>query len=438
MQNPQGLIISLGQWCRWLAQQAEQLGVDIFTGFAATELLYEQNKVVGVATGEMGRNANGEPGDQFQAGVELHGTYTLMAEGCRGYLSEQLIQKFNLRANVCPQTYGIGFKEVWRIPAAQHQPGLVIHTIGWPLDSKTYGGSFLYHAADQKVALGFVIGLDYCNPYLNPYQEFQRWKCHPTIRAHLAGGNRLSYGARALNEGGWQAVPQLTVPGAMLIGCAAGFMNVPRIKGTHTAMKSALLAAELCAESILKQTTLPSNALNKAIEQSWIAKELKRVRNVRPAFKAGLWVGLSYSALDQYLIRGHAPWTFCWQQSDHEHLDHASQHPPIHYPKADNKFSFDLMTSVRLSNTHHRDNQPCHLQLQDPNKALTINAKEFASLECRYCPAGVYEIVAEDPPRLQINAQNCLHCKTCDIKDPTQNIRWLPPEGSGGPNYEEM
>ena len=437
MQNPTGLIISLSQWSHWLAQQASQLGVDIFTGFAATELLYENNRVVGVATGDRGLNTERKALPHYQAGIALRAHYTLLAEGCRGSLSQQLIKQHHLTQNSCPQSYAIGLKELWRIPAAQHHPGLVMHTIGWPLNQNTYGGSFLYHGPNQQVALGLVIGLDYRNPYLNPFLEMQRWKTHPFIRTQLQQGERLSYGARALNEGGWQAIPQLTVAGAMLIGACAGFMNVARMKGIHTAMKSAMLAAEQCFQA-LTDTYKPSTiGLNQAIKQSWLGKELKTVRNIRPAFRRGLWVGLTYSAIDHYLLRGHTPWTFKWRVKDHQHLSQAAYCEPIEYPQADNQFSFDLMSSLRLANIHHRDDQPCHLQLSHPETAINVNLEHYQSPECRYCPAGVYEIIKDlkQQPRLQINSQNCIHCKTCDIKDPTQNIHWLPPEGGSGPQY---
>jgi electron-transferring-flavoprotein dehydrogenase len=438
MHNHGNYIISLGNLCRWLAEQAEALGVEIYPGFAAAEVLYDASgRVRGVATGDMGIGKDGKPTERYTPGVELIARETLFAEGCRGSLTKTLIRRFRLREGHDPQTYAIGLKELWEVTPEQHQAGLVVHTIGWPLDGSTYGGSFLYHLENHQVAVGFVIGLDYGNPYLNPFEEFQRFKTHPAIRQTFEGGRRIAYGARALNEGGFQSIPRLDFPGGSLIGDTAGFLNVPKIKGSHTAMKSGMVAAEVVFER------LGGNAgaqLRPAMERSWIWDELYRVRNIRPSFRLGLWGGLAYSALDTYVLRGLAPWTF-HHHPDHTQLVRASQAPRIDYPRPDGKISFDRLSSVFISNTNHEEDQPSHLRLRDPAKAITINYRLYDSPEQRYCPAGVYEIV-EDPgtgePRLQINAPNCVHCKTCDIKDPEQNIDWVVPEGGGGPNYPNM
>lgn len=443
MRNEGNYIISLGNLCRWLAQQAEQLGVEIYPGFAATEVLYhDDGSVKGIATGDMGIDKTGQQGPNYQAGMELHAQQTVFAEGCRGSLTKTLFEKFNLRDDKDPQTYGIGLKELWHIKPENHKPGSVTHTIGWPLDTQTYGGSFLYHLENNQVALGFVIGLDYQNPYLSPYKEFQRFKTHPAISKTLEGGERIAYGARALNEGGFQSIPKLTFPGGLLIGDTAGLLNVPKIKGTHTAMKSGMCAAEAIFEDLQKEKssedTREVTNYFKKIKQSWLWDELYRVRNIRPGFNKGLWAGMIYAAFDSYILRGYAPWTLR-NHADHACLKKASESTEIHYPKPDGKISFDLLSSVFISNTNHEENQPPHLQLIDPQKAIDINFKLYASPETRYCPSGVYEIVEIDgKPALQINAQNCLHCKTCDIKDPAQNINWVPPEGAGGPNYSEM
>jgi electron-transferring-flavoprotein dehydrogenase len=437
MHNTGNYIVSLGNLCRWLAGQAEALGVEIYPGFAAAEVLYDEaGRVRGVATGSVGIGKDGKPTDAFQPGVELVGKETLFAEGCRGSLTKTLIERFSLRAESDPQTYGIGIKELWEIDPAKHQPGLVVHTIGWPLDTSTYGGSFLYHLENNQVAVGFVIGLDYKNPYLSPFEEFQRFKTHPSVRPFFEGGRRISYGARAINEGGFQSIPQLSMPGASIIGCAAGFLNVPKIKGSHTAMKSGMVAAETVFARLGGDAKADYRS---AIEASWIWDELRRVRNIRPSFRWGLWGGLAYSAIDTYVFRGNAPWTF-HHHADHLQLDKARAHAPIEYPKPDGKVSFDRLSSVFISNTNHEENQPAHLRLIDPALAITVNYELYASPEQRYCPAGVYEILTEPDgrPRLQINAQNCVHCKTCDIKDPVQNINWVVPEGGGGPNYPNM
>jgi electron-transferring-flavoprotein dehydrogenase len=438
MHNHGNFIISLGNFCRWLATQAEELGVEIYPGFAAAEVLYDETgRVRGVATGDMGIGKDGKPTDRYTPGVELLARETLYAEGCRGSLTKALIRRFGLRVGGDPQTYGIGLKELWEIPPERHQPGLVVHTIGWPMRSDTYGGSFLYHLEDHQVAVGFVIGLDYWNPFLSPFEEFQRFKTHPAIRPFFEGGRRIAYGARALNEGGFQSIPQLDFPGGALIGDAAGFLNVPKIKGSHTAMKSGMAAAEAVFARLGGETNAQ---VRRAIEGTWIWDELYRVRNIRPSFRLGLWGGLAYSAFDTYVLCGKAPWTF-HHHADHTQLVPATSAPPIEYPRPDGKVSFDRLSSVFISNTNHEEDQPAHLKLRDPGKAIATNYRLYDSPEQRYCPAGVYEIVHEagnGEPRLQINAQNCVHCKTCDIKDPEQNINWVVPEGGGGPNYPNM
>ena len=438
MHNHGNYIVSLGNVVRWLGQQAEEMGVEIYPGFAASELLEEDGRIVGIATGDMGVGKDGEPTGNFQRGMELRARYTLFAEGCRGSLSKQLMHRFNLRDGRDPQTYAIGIKELWEIPAANHKPGLIEHSLGWPLDRATYGGSFLYHFGDNLVSYGFVIGLDYRNPWLSPFDEMQRFKTHPDVRKHFEGGRRISYGARALNEGGLQSIPKLSFPGGLLIGDAAGFLNVPKIKGTHTAMKSGMLAAEAVAEALAGDH--PAEVLSYAdrLRSSWVWDELSRSRNLRPAFaKWGMWGGLLYSGLDTYLLRGKAPWTMHHTHADNETLTEADKAPKIAYPRPDGVLTFDKLSSVFISNTNHEENQPVHLRLADPAKAVTLNWDHFRGPEARYCPAGVYEFVGveEGDPKLQINAQNCVHCKTCDIKDPSQNINWVPPEGGGGPSY---
>ncbi|MBN8930143.1 MAG: electron transfer flavoprotein-ubiquinone oxidoreductase [Rhodospirillales bacterium 69-11] len=438
MHNEGNYIVSLGNFVRWLGQQAEALGVEIYPGFAAAEVLEEDGRVVGIATGDMGIGKDGEPTENYQRGMELRASYTLFAEGCRGSLSKRLMDRFDLREGHDPQTYAIGIKELWEIPAANHKPGLTMHTIGWPLKSDTYGGSFLYHFGENLVSFGFVIGLDYSNPWLSPFDEMQRFKLHPDIKPHFEGGRRISYGARALNEGGLQSIPKLTFPGGALIGDAAGFINVPKVKGTHTSMKSGMLAAEAVAAALGGDRTQELTAYPDSLRASWVWTELSGVRNIRPAFaKWGMWGGLVYSALDTYLFRGKAPWTFHHPHPDNETLNEATDANKIAYPRPDGVLTFDRLSSVFLSNTNHEENQPAHLRLRDPAKAIEVNWREFRSPETRYCPAAVYEIVGaeEGQPRLQINAQNCVHCKTCDIKDPTQNIDWVTPEGGGGPNY---
>jgi electron-transferring-flavoprotein dehydrogenase len=438
MHNAGNYIVSLGNVVRWLGQQAEELGVEIYPGFAASELLEEDGRIVGIATGDMGIGKDGEPTGNFQRGMELRARYTLFAEGCRGSLSKQLMKRYDLRADCDPQTYAIGIKELWEIPAANHQPGLIEHSLGWPLGSSVYGGTFLYHFGENLVSYGFVIGLDYSNPWLSPFDEMQRFKTHPAMRKHFEGGRRISYGARALNEGGLQSLPKLSFPGGLLIGDAAGFLNVPKIKGTHTAMKSGMLAAEAVAEALAGEHPAEVTGYLDRLKASWVWEELSKVRNVRPAFaKWGMWGGLAYAGIDTYLLRGKAPWTFHHPHADNETLVEADKAPRITYPKPDGVLTFDRLSSVFISNTNHEENQPAHLQLADPAKAISLNWDHYRSPEARYCPAGVYEIVGaeEGAPKLQINAQNCVHCKTCDIKDPSQNINWVPPEGGGGPSY---
>lgn len=441
MHNEGNYIVSLGNVVRWLGEQAEALGVEIYPGFAASEVLYhEDGSVRGVATGDMGVERNGEHGPNYQPGIELHARQTVFSEGCRGSLTKGLSTRFDLRAGVDPQTYGLGIKELWEVDPAVHQPGLTLHTIGWPLQSDTYGGSFLYHLEDNLVAVGFVVGLDYSNPHLSPYEEFQRFKTHPAIRPTFEGGRRISYGARALSEGGYQSVPKLSFPGGILIGDTAGFLNVPKIKGTHMAMKSGIVAAESLFDD-LSQSDAPGREVTdypERLKQTWLWNELHQVRNIRPSFQRGLWGGLVYSALDTYVLRGKAPWTF-HHHPDHTQLRKASEVAPIVYPKPDGKISFDRLSSVFISATNHVEEQPCHLRLKDAAVPVGVNLALYDAPETRYCPAGVYEIVEEPSgPRMQINAQNCLHCKTCDIKDPTQNIDWAVPEGGGGPNYPNM
>ncbi|HEY7688198.1 MAG TPA: electron transfer flavoprotein-ubiquinone oxidoreductase, partial [Dongiaceae bacterium] len=440
MNNHGNYIISLGNLCRWLGSQAEALGVEIYPGFAAAEVLYgEDGRVVGVATGNMGVGKDGQPTANFQPGVELRGRYTLFAEGCRGSLTKGLFERFKLREGVDPQTFGLGVKELWEIDPARHQQGTIIHTVGWPMDRNTYGGSFLYHLENNQVAVGFVVGLDYQNPYLSPFEELQRFKTHPAIRPFFEGGKRIAYGARAINEGGFQSIPRLTFPGGMLIGCTAGFLNVPKIKGTHTAMKSGMTAAEAVFEALAGDAPPELAAYPERLKQTWLWDELYRVRNLRPGFRWGMWGGLMHAGLDTYLLRGRAPWTLR-HHPDHKSLKKAAECRPIDYPKPDGKVSFDRNSSVYLSNTNHEENQPVHLTLRDAAVPIRVNLAEYDAPEQRYCPAGVYEIVRNEQgaPRLQINAQNCVHCKTCDIKDPMQNINWVVPEGGGGPNYPNM
>ena len=441
MHNDGNYIVSLGNVVRWLGEQAEALGVEIYPGFAASEVLYNADgSVKGIATGDMGVEKNGEPGPNYQPGIELHARQTVFSEGCRGSLTKGLFTRFNLREGVDPQTYGIGIKELWEVRPEVHQQGLTMHTVGWPVSTDVYGGSFLYHLENNQVAVGFVVGLDYSNPHLSPYEEFQRFKTHPEIRKVFEGGRRIAYGARALNEGGFQSVPRLSFPGGVLIGDTAGFLNVPKVKGTHMAMKSGIEAAEALFAHLTVEGQTGHECLGYAerLKQSWLWDELYQVRNIRPSFRWGLFGGIAYSAIDTYLLKGRAPWTF-HHHADHTQLKKASECAPIVYPKPDGKISFDRLSSVFISATNHAEEQPCHLRLKDASVPISTNLALYNAPETRYCPAGVYEIV-EDPsgPRMQINAQNCLHCKTCDIKDPTQNIDWAVPEGGGGPNYPNM
>ena len=440
-QNHGNYVISLGNVVRWLAQQAENLGVEIFPGFSAAEILYDDAcAVVGIATGNLGVDKDGKPTSEFQLGMELRAKYTLFAEGARGHLGKQLISGYQLDKGRDPQTYGIGIKELWEIDPAKHQPGLVIHTAGWPLDSSTYGGSFLYHMENNQVVVGYVVGLAYENPYLSPYEEFQRYKTHPAIRGFFEGGKRLSYGARAITAGGLQSLPKLTFPGGALIGCDAGFLNASRIKGSHGAMKSGMLAAEAAFDAITAERAQDElSAYTKAFEQSWLHEELHVARNFKPWMSKGLYTGTLMVGIDQLIFRGKAPWTLHHTHADHECLKPADQCQPIVYPKPDGKLTFDRLSSVFISNTNHNEHQPAHLTLKNTDVPTQINLAQYAGPESRYCPAGVYEYVGErGQQRLQINAQNCVHCKTCDIKDPTQNIVWVTPEGGGGPNYPNM
>lgn len=440
MHNKGNFIISLGELTKWLATQAEALGIEIFPGFAAAEVLYNgDGAVIGVATGDMGIGKDGEKLSSYEPGVEIHAKQTIFAEGCHGSLTKKLIQKFDLRKDSDPQTYGLGVKEIWEIKPEHHQKGLVIHTIGWPMDKKTYGGSWMYHMDGNKISIGFVVGLDYQNPYLSPFEEMQRYKLHPEIKKYLEGGRRISYGARALVEGGFQSLPELSFPGGILIGDTAGFLNVPKIKGNHTAMKSGMVAAEsiyklvMSEEAAGKQCTEYKDSLKK----SWLWKELYKVRNIRPGFHKGLWFGLIHAAFQTYggwllpyTLKNHA---------DHDQLKPADEVEKIEYPKPDNVITFDRLSSVQLSNTYHEENQPAHLKLRDPSIPIEHNLPKYAEPARLYCPAAVYEVVEEQGKhKFVINAQNCVHCKTCDIKDPSQNIDWTVPEGSGGPNYSGM
>ncbi len=434
-------VISLGNFVRWLGQQAEGLGVEIFPGFAAAEVLYDARGAVrGVATGNMGVGKDGKPTGNFQPGVELVGKYTLFAEGARGNLGRQLLDRYRLLEGRDPQTWGIGIKEVWEVDPARHQPGLVVHSAGWPLDNATYGGGFVYHFENNLVSIGLVVGLGYTNPYLEPFQEFQRYKTHPAIRTFLEGGKRLSYGARAINASGLQSLPKLVFPGGALIGCDAGFLNAPRIKGSHAAIKTGMLAADAAFDAVTAGRCGDElAAYPAAFEESWLYDELHRARNFKPYLDKGLVTGAVLFGVDQLVFRGKAPWTLHRRKADHEKLKPAAECTPISYPKPDGTITFDKLSSVFLSNTNHEENQPAHLTLKDPVVPTTVNLARYAGPEQRYCPAAVYEFVqADGGERLQINFQNCVHCKTCDIKDPTQNIVWVTPEGGGGPNYVNM
>ncbi len=444
MHNEGNYIVSLGNVCRWLAEQAEELEVEIFPGFAAAEVLFhEDGSVKGVATGDMGRGMDGEEKASFEQGMELHGKYTLFAEGCRGHLGKQLISQFNLDQDASPQHYGIGIKELWDIDPDKHEPGLVVHGAGWPLsENGGSGGFFLYHTDANQVSVGLITDLNYANPHLSPFDEFQRFKHHPEIAKYLEGARRVSYGARAIVKGGLNALPKMTLPGAMLIGCDAGTLNFSKIKGTHTAMKSGMIAAETLVEAF-KAGDEGKNDLTgygDSFKASWVYDELYKSRNFGAAMhKWGTWIGGAFNYIEQNLFGGKLPVTLKDSHKDHEQFKLASECKPIHYPKYDGKLSFDKLSSVFLSNTNHEEDQPCHLTLKDDSIPIQTNLALYNSPEQRYCPAGVYEIVQDgERSRLQINAQNCVHCKTCDIKDPTQNIEWVVPEGSGGPNYPNM
>ena len=449
MSNHGMYIVSLGNVCRWLAQQAEALGVEIYAGFPAAEVLYDERGAVrGVATGDMGIAKDGSHKAGYQAGIELHAKYTLFAEGCRGSLSQELMEKFKLREGVSPQVYGIGLKELWEVAPEKHQRGLVVHSQGWPLDARTGGGSFLYHFDENLVSIGFVVHLNYENPHLSPYDEFQRFKTHPAIRGTLEGGKRLGYGARAINEGGLQSVPKLVFPGGALIGCSAGFVNLPRIKGSHNAMKTGMLGAEAAFAALAEGRAHDQlAAYPEAFRKSWVYQDLYKVRNVKPGLKWGMWPGTMHGGAHMWLndlgLGFLVPWTLKHRRADNESLKPAAEMPKIDYPKYDGVITFDKLSSVFVSNTNHEEDQPSHLQLRDPSIPVTVNLAVYDGPEQRYCPAGVYEFVADESSggrakRLQINAPNCVHCKTCDIKDPKQNIHWVTPEGGGGPNYANM
>ncbi|MFM1988543.1 MAG: hypothetical protein RJA99_1500 [Pseudomonadota bacterium] len=442
LKNHGNYIVSLGAVVRWLGQQAEALGVDVYPGFAAAEILYTADGAVrGVATGNMGVGRDGQPTDAFQPGMELLAKYTLFAEGSRGHLGKQLIARYALDRDSDPQSYGIGIKELWEIEPSKHRKGLVVHTAGWPLDNATYGGSFLYHFGDNKVAVGFVVGLAYQNPWLSPYEEFQRYKTHPAIRGTFEGGKRLSYGARAITAGGIMSLPKTVFPGGALIGCDAGFLNASRIKGSHAAIKTGMLAAEAAFEAIAAGRSADELvAYPQAFRASWLYDELWQARNFKQWMSKGLVVGTIGVGIEQVVLGGKVPWTLHHTHADHECLKPASAFQPIVYPKPDGKLTFDRLSSVFISNTNHEENQPIHLTLKDTTVPVNVNLATYAGPEQRYCPAGVYEYVKDDDgaDRLQINAQNCVHCKTCDIKDPTQNIVWVVPEGGGGPNYPGM
>ena len=447
-QNHGNYIISLGALARWLAAQAEALGVEIFPGFAAAEVLYDaQGAVRGVATGNMGVEKNGEPGANFQLGMELLGKYTILAEGARGHLGKQVIARFQLDAGCDPQSYGIGIKEVWEVEPARHEPGLVLHTAGWPMDDATYGGSFLYHLEDNKIALGFITGLNYSNPYMSPFEEFQRWKTHPNIRWYLENSHgevtakRIAYGARAITAGGLLSLPKTIFPGGALVGCDAGYLNVSRIKGSHAAIKSGMLAAEAAFAAMAAGRAHDElAAYPELFRDSWLYTELNKSRNFKSWFKYGLRVGTLMNGIEQFALGGNMPWTIRRDKPDHAYLQPAAQCQPIEYPKPDGRLTFDRLSSVFISSANHEENQPAHLTLKDASVPVQLNLARYAGPEARYCPAGVYEFVqdAHGADRLQINAQNCVHCKTCDIKDPTQNIVWVTPEGGGGPNYSAM
>ena len=443
MHNKGNYIISLGRLCQWMGEQAEAMGVNVFPGFAASEVLYDSDgRVRGVATSDMGISKNGEQKASYQAGYELTAPYTIFAEGCRGNLGEQLMDKFDLRANADPQHYGIGFKEIWEIDADKHQEGLVVHTAGWPLDNNTEGGGFVYHAANNQVFVGLIIALNYSNPHLDPFSEFQRWKHHPNILQYLEGGERVAYGARTVNKGGLQSLPKLAFPGGMLAGCDAGFLNGVKIKGAHTAIKTGMLAAESVHKALASGDSAQGELADyeQSVKASWVYKELHRGRNFGPALhKLGTFLAAAFTFIDQNIFFGKLPFTWRNKTPDHEELVDASEATVIEYPKPDGKISFDRLSSVYLSSTNHEEDQPSHLLLRDDSVPISVNLPTWDEPAQRYCPAGVYEIIEErGEKRFQINAQNCVHCKTCDIKDPSQNIVWTVPEGAGGPNYSGM
>ncbi|AVZ78907.1 electron transfer flavoprotein-ubiquinone oxidoreductase [Zoogloeaceae bacteirum Par-f-2] len=438
--NGGNYIVRLGFVAKWLGEQAEALGVEVYPGFAGAEVLFDESGAVkGVATGDMGLTRDGKPGPNYQPGMALHAKYTLFAEGCRGHLGKQLETRFNLREGVDPQTYGIGIKELWEVPAERHVPGLVVHTAGWPMDPATYGGGFVYHLEDNLVSIGFVVGLNYTNPHLSPFEEMQRYKTHPEIRKFIEGGKRLAYGARAIAAGGLQSLPKLVFPGGALIGDDAGFLNAARIKGSHAAIKSGMLAAEATFAALAAGRSRDElTAFPQAFRASWLYAELHKTRNFKPYMKKGLWLGSLLFGIDQKLFGGKVPWTL-HNSADHTALKPAAECAKIAYPKPDGVLTFDRLSSVFLSNTNHEEEQPCHLRLKDTSVPIRVNLAQYDAPEQRYCPAGVYEIVQEEAgPRLQINAQNCVHCKTCDIKDPTQNINWVVPQGGEGPIYQGM
>lgn len=439
MCNKGNYIISLGQLCIWLGEQATTLGVDIFPGFAAQTILFnDKNEVVGAHTGTVGLDKHNNKTEHYQPGMNIHAKMTVLAEGARGSCSKFIIQHYNLDKHAQPQTYGLGIKEIWQIPKQYHELGKVIHTIGWPLNNKTYGGSFIYHQANQQLALGLIVGLDYRNPTLSPFSAMQALKQHPILQPILKHGERISYGARALTEGGYQSIPQCHFPGGLLIGCAAGFMNVAKIKGTHTAIQSGMLAAKLIVKSLKTNTQTPLKRFNETLLNSSLGKELKHARNIRPGFHKNLWLGLLNAGIDQFILKGKAPWTLR-HQVDYQQCNLIQKTTPIHYTKPNQTTTFSRLASLPLTNVHHNEDQPCHLQLKNPDLAITVNYQEYGSPEQYYCPAHVYEIVFEsNKPKLKINASNCIHCKCCDIKDPRQNINWVPPEGGGGPNYQDM
>jgi electron-transferring-flavoprotein dehydrogenase len=442
MHNKGNYIISLGRLCQWLGDKAEAAGINVFPGFAASEVLYDNDgRVNGVATSDMGIGKDGQQKSSYQAGYELLGKYTIFAEGCRGNLGEALMKKFDLRKDADPQHYGIGLKEIWEIDPEKHQEGLVVHTMGWPLDNRTEGGGFLYHAQDNQVFLGFIVALNYTNPYLSPFHEFQRWKEHPKLRAFLEGGKRIAYGARAVNKGGLQSLPKLSFPGGVLVGCDAGFLNGVKIKGAHTAIKTGMLAAESVYEALANDEAYSElTSFEEAVKKSWVHDELYRARNFGPSLhKLGTFFGAAFTYIDQNIFRGKLPFTLRNPHADHDSLQKANEAKPIDYPKLDGVVSFDLLSSVFLSSTNHEEDQPAHLTLIDESIPIGFNLPEYDEPAQRYCPAGVYEVVEENgQPKFQINAGNCVHCKTCDIKDPQQNIVWVVPEGGGGPNYSGM